>query len=230
MTSPQPTGPTKDERIAHLFLTGYSLDLICEQGATRGWTRTDVRRVAEVNGWTLDSTGRIPSDVRTSQTSRPRPVAVAPPVTTAAPQQVARPVADLTLMPATALIERGNDHRVSTVRTKAKRAHDAVEALRQALLEQVAEDAKAAEQNRKTEEARAALAHLDAERARLLAIISPARSPRRAPSSTTTKPIEHGTARGARQHIARGQQVCAECQPALNEAMSAMRNRKAAGS
>lgn len=62
---------TADTRIAELLEAGYSVDFAAEEGATKGWTRGDILRVASERGWTLDSSGRIPRPLRPA----PRPPA-----------------------------------------------------------------------------------------------------------------------------------------------------------
>lgn len=50
---------SKPDRIANLFLRGYSVDLISELGIQEGWTRRDVKMVVTARCWALDFSGRL---------------------------------------------------------------------------------------------------------------------------------------------------------------------------
>jgi hypothetical protein len=48
-----------DQRIAKLFLRGYSIDLISELGLKEGWSRRDAKAVVTLRNWALDWSGRL---------------------------------------------------------------------------------------------------------------------------------------------------------------------------
>lgn len=222
MTATMPATPTKDQRIAHLFLTGYSLDLISERGTAGGWNRSDVRRVAEQNGWTLDSSGRIPRADRdrfAAEVDRavaapkpaPRPAAPAPQPTVPAP---------VLALPrwAAALIE-GRKHPVPRIKRLADRLH--------AQLEELAQAMDAADEERKIRER---LVELEAERETLRAQLRktpPAKTPPAKaapppqPEPGEQKPIEHGTWGGFLMESQRGLQHCPDCTAAKDQVMAA---------
>lgn len=211
----------KDERIVRLLAEGNSIDFVSERGVVGGWTRGDILRVASDRGWTLDASGRVPREDRPAVA--PGKVVPRPPSGMAPggfqPAPAAPGPADPRDMPAADLIARGDRHREATIRTKAKRAQVALDALRSALVAQVDEDRQHAEQEKKREAARARLAELDAERARLQKLITGKRKPGtgkgpRLAAVPSDKPINHGTWGGYLAEKYRGLPVCPECEAA----------------
>lgn len=113
--------PFLTERIASLFLRGFSLDLISELGVTYRWTRADAQAVCHARGWALDWSGRL----QQLSLSQARFTTVAP-----------RCMPNLSDATAEQMIEVGGDHRSATVRLAAERAGFAVLALRTELARQ----------------------------------------------------------------------------------------------
>lgn len=112
--------PGHEDRIAHLFKRGHSLDLIAELGVMYGWTRIEAKRVLAAKGWALDWTGRLqPHLMREAM-----PAGV--PLVDADPER---------------LLNAGVDHESPEVRKAAASAERALERLRNALVVQEARDA-----------------------------------------------------------------------------------------
>lgn len=221
-----------DDRIARLLAEGNSLDFVAERGVVGGWTRGDALRVASARGWTLDASGRVPREQRPPPPpGKPLPRAASGlPPGGFQPAPAAPAPTDVRAINAETLIGRGEQHRVGAIRTKAKRAAAAIEALRVALHEQVDADRAHAEQERKREAVRARLAELDAERARLQKLLGRTRkkpSPRLVADGRSGRPINHGTWGGYMAHNKRGEEPCMECVTAKDEHMEGLRGRKA---
>lgn len=117
--------PGHEDRIAHLFKRGHSLDLVAELGLLYGWTRTEAKTVLLDKGWALDWSGRLQS--RFMRQSMPP----SPSVADADPER---------------LLNAGVDHESIDVRKAALTAERALEKLRNALMAQEARDAEAAAQ------------------------------------------------------------------------------------
>lgn len=201
--------PSKEQRIAHLFLTGYGLDGICERGVAGGWTRRDAELVAEEQGWTLDSSGRIPraerekftDEVERARAARDSALTIPPP--SLQPPALALPGWAATLVEA-------RKHEALRIKRAAQRVDD--------LLAKLGEELAAAEEEAKT---RARLVELEAEREQLRAKLrkTPAKptgdpaqaaaAPGEGPSSL--KPIDHGTWGGFLQHKKRNVPLCDNC-------------------
>lgn len=196
------TSPRTQPRIEHLFLSGYSLDMIAEQGVKGGWSRRDAEVVAEVNGWELDRSGRIPREHRHASPTpepRPAPVAVAP----APAPQIALP------RELAALIE-GRKHPVPRIKRRADTIH--------AQLVKLADDMDTADEEKQVRER---LAELDAERERLRAQLRRKVTPEQAVAARGDKPILHGTWGGYLMESRRGVDHCAPCEAAKQRAQDA---------
>lgn len=111
--------PGQQERIAHLFRRGFSLDLVSELGLTEGWTRDDAKAVLAELGWALDWSGRLQSRYMDDVPSWPS-VAIAEPER---------------------LLNAGIDHESVYVRKAAVAVEKAIEKLRKAMLHQEQVDA-----------------------------------------------------------------------------------------
>jgi len=105
--------PGQDERIAHLFRRGHSLDLVSELGLLYGWTREEAKAVVAAQGWSLDWSGRLQLQHLKGS------VGAWPTVANAEAER---------------LLNVGIDHEVPEIRKVAMTAERAVERLRAALL------------------------------------------------------------------------------------------------
>jgi hypothetical protein len=106
-----------DIRIVALFQRGYSMDLISELGVGR-WRRADVQSVVADRGWALDYSGRLqPQHMREASFD-------AVPLKHPAVEEAC----------ADRIIDAGIDHHDRHVATLARKASEAVEALRAELL------------------------------------------------------------------------------------------------
>lgn len=117
--------PGHEDRIAHLFKRGHSLDLIAELGLLYGWTRADALKVLRTKGWAMDWSGRL------QQRFLAEPMPLGVPVAKADPER---------------LLNAGIDHEVPEIRKAAMSAERAIEKLRNALMIQEARDAELAAQ------------------------------------------------------------------------------------
>lgn len=115
--------PGQDERIAHLFRRGYSMDLVSELGLLYGWTRKEARSVVADNGWSLDWSGRL------QQQHIKESMPVWPTVATADSER---------------LLNAGVDHENPIIRKVALAAERAIEKLRSVLMALEKEDAQQA--------------------------------------------------------------------------------------
>lgn len=217
--------PSKEQRIAHLFLTGYGLDGICERGVAGGWTRAEALDVAEQQGWTLDSSGRIPRAERekfTDEVERAQAARQAPGVAHQPPA--------LALPGWAATLVEARKHPLPRIQKAARRIDG--------LLEQLAAAMGAADEEAKT---RARLVEVEAEREQLRAQLrkKPAAQPATATAATAgqrraavrqLKPINHGTWGGWQAHRARDETPCADCELGKDEHMAGMREKSRAAS
>lgn len=196
MTAAPITSPKTQPQIERLFLGGYSLDMIAEQGVKGGWSRRDAEVVADVNGWDLDRSGRIPREQRAQAAPEPQQA----PVTLVRPPQVALP------RELAALIE-GRKHLVPRIKRRADTIH--------AQLVKLADDMDTADEEKQVRER---LAELEAERDRLRAQLRRKVTPEQAVAVQGDKPIQHGTWGGYLMESRRGLDHCAPCEAAKQRA------------
>lgn len=117
--------PGHDDRIAHLFKRGHSLDLVAELGLLYGWTRAEAKEVLADKGWALDWSGRL------QERYMRRSIPGGTPVAHADPER---------------LLNVGIDHEIPEIRRAAQSAERALEKLRSALMRQEVIDAEKAAQ------------------------------------------------------------------------------------
>jgi hypothetical protein len=118
--------PGKVESIVGMFVRGYGIDSISEQGVYQGWTRDDVKAVVAMKEWALDWDGRL----QQRYLSRERI-----PEITASRLGIAE--ADVERMVAV-----GTDHEVGDIRRLAAKAQRGIDELRRALIIQEEKDAE----------------------------------------------------------------------------------------
>jgi hypothetical protein len=118
--------PEKVEKIAGMFVRGYGLDAVSEQGAYHGWSREDARAVVAMKEWALDWDGRL----QQRYLSRERI-----PETTMSRLGIAE--VDIERM-----IAVGTDSEVSAIRRQAVKAQREIDGLRRLLIIQEEKDAE----------------------------------------------------------------------------------------
>jgi hypothetical protein len=176
--------------IAQMFQQGFSLDAISERGLSSNckWTRLDATRVVRDNDWALDWSGRLQARFR---------LAASPVV---ADEKPSIGEADLERMLAV-----GIDHEVHLIRTRARKASEALDSLRTALVEQE-------ETDRRNAAKRAEIRAMEVEQRQTQA----------------AEEINHGEWSGYRVHILNGIPLCGPCEAAGALRMMKLRQASAA--
>lgn len=124
------------DRIASMFLRGYSLDLISEWGVHNGWTREEAKAVVASRGWALDWSGRLQARYQAQAAFQGVPEKGTPPIGDADTDR---------------MLAVGADHELAPIRKLAVKAQRAVDELRRALVLQEQRDAEEAGRRRRYE-------------------------------------------------------------------------------
>lgn len=221
-----------NQAIASLLMEGRRVNEVIAHGLARrpGWRQKHVIDLVEARGWTLDSDGRIPRRLRTTQIPPATPLPGGP-----IPEPPRRPVVEYPpegtvtegrgANAAASLIATGKRHDVATIRRLAEKAGKALQELQDAIK---ADEANAVVRNR--------LAQIEAEAEQLRAQLRGPGRPRKAkapggkpPASKSTKEINHGTWGGYLAHRKRHHpesEIDAECMAAKADQMDKLRGKR----